>query len=253
MPKYFRARSTQLILAFGVVISTAAHARAQQPAAPEPPKPWIGTVGAGISLTSGNSDTKTFNVSFDVTHTEDKNVMKWTGLYLRGSQSGSVTVNRTSLAYRDQYALSSRAFVYGQIDYLRDTFKEIDYIVAPTGGVGYKVVDTQTTQLAFDGGAGFVVEKDTNLDAKSSGALTAGETLVHQLTPTATVKQATTNLWKTSDFGDRLHTFSVGLGLKVSERTQVSLDLLDTFKNLPPTPATKKNDVALVAALIVKY
>ena len=41
-----------------------------------------------------------------------------------------------ALAFRHQYALTPRAYVFGQLDYLRDTFKLIDYLVAPTAGVG---------------------------------------------------------------------------------------------------------------------
>jgi hypothetical protein len=41
----------------------------QPPVAPAEPPPgtWIGTAGAGMSLTSGNSGTVTYNVAFDVT------------------------------------------------------------------------------------------------------------------------------------------------------------------------------------------
>jgi hypothetical protein len=33
----------------------------------------------------------------------------------------------------------------------------------------------------------------------------------------------------------------------------LSVDLLDTFKNRPPTPATKKNDVALAMAITAMF
>jgi hypothetical protein len=74
-----------------------------------------------------------------------------------------------------------------------------------------------------------------------------------QLTPTATLKHATTGLWKANDLSDGLYTFSVGLATRISERLQLSVDVLDTFKNRPPTAATKKNDVALVTAISAKF
>jgi hypothetical protein len=39
----------------------------------------------------------------------------------------------------------------------------------------------------------------------------------------------------------------------VTETVQLSVDLLDTFKNKPPTADTKKNDVALVTSLAAKF
>jgi len=91
------------------------------PAAPEPPKTWTGTAGVGASITSGNSDTMNYNLAFDLTRTpKARNVMKWTGLYLRGDQNDVAVVDRISLGFRDEYTLSGRTFIFGQIDYLRD-------------------------------------------------------------------------------------------------------------------------------------
>jgi putative salt-induced outer membrane protein YdiY len=227
-------------------------ARAQAPAAPE--RDVTGAAGFGFSLTSGNSDTTNISLSFDLKHDpKTKNVIKLAALYLRGDKDDELTVDRTSLLFRDEYSLTPRLFVFGQLDYLRDTFKLIDYLVAPGGGVGYKLIDTEATKFAVDAGAGGVWEKNPDIDVRSSGALTAGEKLTHQLTPTTTVKQGITALWKTKDFNDSLYNFSAGVGLKVTEVIQISFDLLDTYKNLPPTPETKKNDVALVTAVTAKF
>jgi putative salt-induced outer membrane protein len=229
-------------------------ALAQAPAPPEPPKTWTGTAGAGVSVTSGNSDTMNYNLAFDVTRTpKARNVMKWTGLYLRGDQNNAVVVNRTSLGYRDEYTLSGRTFLFGQVDYLRDTFKLIDYLVAPTAGVGFKVLDTDSAKFSVDGGGGIISEKNPGVDLRTGAALTAGEKLVLQLTPTASIKHAATGLWKANELSDGLYTFSIGLATKVAERMQLSVDLLDTFKNRPPTAATKKNDVAFITAITTKF
>ena len=229
---------------------------AQQPAAPPAPDPgtWVGTAGLGLALTSGNSDTLNFNLAFDATRDpKTRNVMKFAGLYLRGEQSGDLVANRLSLSFRDQYALNARAYTFGQVEYLRDTFKLIDYLVAPTAGVGYKVIDTAVTKFSTDAGLGVVWEKNPDLDVRTSLALTAGETLEHQLTATTTLKHAATGLWKATDLADSLYTFSVGLGTKISDQLQLSVDVLDTFKNRPPTVSTKKNDVAVVTAVTAKF
>lgn len=229
-------------------------ASAQAAAAPEPPPTWTGTAGVGVSMTSGNSDTMNYNLSFDLTRTpKARNVMKWTGLYLRGDQNDTAVVNRTSLGFRDEYTLSGRTFLFGQVEYLRDPFKRIDYLVAPTAGIGFKIVDTEAATFAVDAGGGSVSEKNPASDLRTNAALTAGERLLLQLTPTASVKQAATALWNTGDFSDALYTFSVGLATRISERVQLSIDLLDTFKNTPPTAATRKNDIAFITAITAKY
>lgn len=249
VPAWFVVGSLAVLVETG----TAGRAFAQQADAPDPGT-WTGTAGAGLALTSGNSETLNFNLAFDATRDpKTRNVMKWTGLYLRGEQNDALVANRLSLSFRDQYALGARTYTYGQLDYLRDTFKLIDYLVAPTAGIGYKVVDTATTKFSTDAGLGIVWEKNPELDVRTSMALTAGEKIEHALTATSTLKHAATGLWKANDFADGLYTLSIGLGTRISEQLQLSVDVLDTLKNRPPTAATKKNDVAIVTAITAKF
>jgi len=114
-------------------------------------------------------------------------------------------------------------------------------------------IDTEPTKFAVDGGVGSITEKNPGVDVRTSAALTAGEKLQVQLTPTAVLKHATVGLWKADDLEDGLYTFSIGLATQISQRVQLSVDLLDSFKNKPPTATTKKNDVALVTAITTKF
>jgi putative salt-induced outer membrane protein YdiY len=228
-------------------------ARAQQPAAAGT-KALTGSAGAGLSLTQGNSDTLNITATIDSLYDpKTKNVMKWAALFMRGKQNGVLTVNRVSATFRDENAVNGRMFLFAQIDTMHDTFKAIDYLYAPAAGVGYKVIDSMRSQLAMDVGAGGVVEKDSGASAHAGGAITMSEKLVHQLTETTTLKQSATSLLKVNDFGDGLFTFQAGVAAKINGRFQLSVDVLDTFKNRPLDPTTKRSDVALVTSIIAKY
>jgi putative salt-induced outer membrane protein YdiY len=164
-----------------------------------------------------------------------------------------VVVNRSLANVRDEYALTQRALVFGQVRYLRDTFKDIDYLIAPTVGLGYKIVDTAPTRLAVDVGAGGVWERNTGLGTSASGAVTLGETLTHKLTGTATLTQSINGLWKTSDFGDALYTITLGLAASVTQKSTLKLELLETYKTVPPLPTIQKQDVALVTSFVYGF
>ncbi len=237
------------------VTLTGARAGAQTPAAPPAPAgPWTGSAGAGLAFTGGNTDTSSVNVSYDLTYDpKTKNVVKSDALYLRGKKDGELAVNRLGFNVRDQYALSPRAFIYGQLQYLRDTFKAIDYLVAPTGGLGYKLLDAPRTALAVDGGVGGVWEKNPGLPVKASGALTASEHLTKKLSDTASVAQQIAGLWKTADFGDALYTFGTTLAAVLTPKSQVKIELLDTYKGKPPTATTKSNDIAIIFSIGYKF
>ena len=94
-----------VLIAAAWLVSTAP-AFAQQPPAPvEDPGTWTGSAGAGLSLTSGNSDTLNFNLALDLTRDpKTRNVMKFKALYLRGEQDDATTVT----GRRGRSAISTR-------------------------------------------------------------------------------------------------------------------------------------------------
>jgi len=210
-------------------------------------------MGAGLALTSGNTDTSTVNAAYDLVYDpQTKNVVKSDALLLRGKTEGVVSANRFGFNIRDEYKLTPRMFVFGQNQFLKDEFKSIDYLVAPTAGLGYKLFDTMATKLSVDGSAGVVWEKNPGFEASSSGAVAVGEKLTQTVTATTTITQSVAGLWKTKNFDDALYTFGVGVAASMSTRTQLKIELLDTYKKLPPLPTVQKNDVALLMSIVYK-
>jgi putative salt-induced outer membrane protein YdiY len=211
-----------------VVVCSAGPVFGQAPG--EPRKIWTVTASAGLALTSGNSDTSTINLAYDLTYDpQTKNVIKSDALYFRGDTEGELSAHRTGINVRDEYKLTERIFVFGQNQFLKDQFKDIDFLVAPTGGVGYKIINTATTKFSVDGSAGVVWEKNPGFDVNTSGALATGEKLTHALTGNTTLSQTFMGLWKTADLEDALFTLGVSFAASMSTRRQLMVEALDTF------------------------
>jgi putative salt-induced outer membrane protein len=236
-----------------LTVSTVVRPAFAQAPAPPPHKIWDVTVSVGVAVTSGNSETSQFNAAYDVTYDPlTKNVVKSNALLLRGTTEGEVSAERVLFNIRDQYTIGPRAYVFGQNTYLRDKFKSITYLDALTGGVGYKLVDRPQTKLDVDGSVGGVWEKNLTLALSKSGAVAANERLQHQLTPTTTLTQSVSGLWKTNDVEDSLYTLSAGVAFAVSARIQVKFEVVDIYKNKPPIAGVEKNDVTTLVAIVFK-
>ena len=222
--------------------------------APPPGQTWSGNFGAGLSLTRGNSDTKNINLSAQVAQRIDaKNLAKYDAFYLRGDQNGDLVIDRTTLGGRDEYTLSPVMYAFGDVHYLRDKFKQIDYLVSPTVGAGYHFIKEKDLDVAAEGGLGFVIEKDAGLSRETSGALTAKQLLTWKFSPTATVGEVASGLWKTKAFGDALYHFEASLASDLTARSQLKLSMIDDYKTRPPAAGIKKNDVSLIAAVVMKF
>jgi len=219
-----------------------------------PPPVWTGSAGLGLTLNRGNTDTTNINLSFDATRDpKQKDVWKMEALYLRGDTNGQLSANRVFAQVRYERNLTPRLFAFGQLPYLRDHFKSIDYYIAPNGGIGYKVVATSQTTLTADGGFGVKWEKNPGFDLKTAAVVTSGDRFEFKLSPASTINQSFAAVWDADDWGDALYTFTAGAAAALTARSQLKLELLDTYASRPPTPEVKNNDVALLAAVVYKF
>lgn len=219
-----------------------------------PSKPWESSVGAGLALTSGNTDTQNYNFSLSTKYDpKTRFIFKADALLLRGSANGETQVDRAAAAARGEIALSARTFTFAEVSYLRDPFKEINYLVAPVAGAGYRVIRSDTRNLTVDVAGGMQVEDNEALGRRSSGALKAGEDFDWALSATSKLTQKFTALWRTDDFGDALYHFDAGLATSVLTRIELKVAYAYDYKTRPPSPEIEKGDSALFAALLYKF
>lgn len=242
-----------LSILVSVLAVSAGVALAQAPP-PKPPPGIAGSLGAGLAVTSGNSDTSTINVAYDFLRDRGTDlVLKSTGLYLRGDNDGKANVDRAAVDARAEYRVSPRLAAFGMTTYARDRFKAIDYLLAPTAGLSFKAIATDRTEWITDGSAGVVVEKNTGLEARTAGAIIAGEKFTHKFTDTTRFLHAASGLWKMNDFDDAFYTFSAGLATSVASALELKTEFLNTYKARPTNPLLKKSDQSIVVSIVYKY
>ena len=222
--------------------------------APPPPPGWVGSASAGLALTQGNSDTSTVNAAYELKHDSGgPMVFKSNGLLVRGEAEEALTSDRLSLDGRLERKLSDRTSIFGATQYLRDSFKSIDYLVSPTVGVARSLVKNDRTELGVDAGVGVVWEKNPGLETQTDGAVAAGQQFSHKLTATTELKEKAAGLWKMDDFEDALYTFGIGLAASITAATQMKVEFLDTYKARPPLPSVDKNDIAVLVSFVYKF
>ena len=239
-----------LAFVFGL-FSQLAFAQATPP--PAPPG-WAGSASAGLAMTSGNSDTSSVNSAYELKRdTGGLLVFKSNGLLVWGKSEGVLTSDRLGLDGRLERKLSERTSLFGQTQYLRDSFKSIDYLIAPTVGLTRLLVKNDRTELGVDGGVGSVWEKNPGRDADLDGAVIAGQKFTHKITATTELIQKVAALWKMDDFGDALYVFGAGIAASISEATQMKIEFLDTYKAQPPSPDVQKNDIATLVSCVYKF
>jgi putative salt-induced outer membrane protein YdiY len=241
-------------LLWTVVTSVLVAAPALAQTAPPPPPGWAGSASAGLALTSGNSDTSTVNAAYELKRDAGGPFLfKSAGLLVWGKSDGELNSDRLSLDGRVDRKLGESTTLFAQTQYLRDSFKSIDYLVSPTVGVSRTLVRNDRTELDVDGGLGLVWEKNPGQDLRGDGAVSGGQQLSHQITATTEFTQKLAALWKMADFGDALYAFGAGIAASLTDRTQLKVEFLDTYKTRPPMPGVGKNDLATLVSFVYKF
>ena len=245
---------TRLVVSVCFCLLLAVPLFAQEPI-PPPPGPWTTqTASVGMALTQGNKDTTSINLGYELVYDPDgPNRIKSDGLFLYGKTDGVRTSNRVGLNARDEFELAGRAYSYGQMQYLRDEFKNIVYLFAPTAGFGLRAIDTADTKLSLDAGVGGVFENGVGATnpLATSGGLSFGDKLSHKISPTTTLTQNFTALYRTTDLSDALYSAGLAVTASVSAHSQLKVEVLDVYKSLAPAPF-RKNDLTLLVGLVFK-
>ena len=211
------------------------------------------SVGAGLSLTTGNTNTKSYNLATTIQYDpKTKNTVALDGFYLRTQTEGQATVDKAAFGARDLYRLSTRAFAFGEIRYLRDRFKAISALVTPLAGVGLDLVKTDTVNLALELGVGGAFESDHSLDNVSSGSYHAGEAFTWKISRSAALSQKATGLWRTRAAADALYHVEVALTSSIAKHAEIKFAFIEDYRRRLPEPSSKKHDEALLFTLVMK-
>jgi len=247
---------SRLALPCATALMIASNVMAGDP--PPPPQGvWTGKGQLGFLESSGNSDATALNANLDMTLLEDpwKHELYIGGLY--GVSNGITSAERFEGRWQSNYTVSTDVFVFGALRYEHDLFDGFQFQASGTGGLGYKIFNSDSTKLAVQVGAGYrdlrpeILTKDAEgnvvsrtLEPSSSSAVgTAGLDFTQVLSSTTTL---TDKALVEAGSGDTLFTNDLALAVKMSTKLALSLGYSIKDNSTPPAGLKKLDTVATV-------
>ena len=164
-----------------LILSSAAFS---QEAAEEEEGPWSGNVSLGYLATSGNTETTSYNTSFQVGYTQNDWEHQLAGSSTGSDESSITTAERYQLGWRSAYNFTEHDFVFGTVDWRKDRFAGVTEQLSYALNYGRRVIDTPNHLLALGIGAGY---RDSDFaDGTSSGNAIGRGSLLYNWTWTET-------------------------------------------------------------------
>lgn len=231
-----------------------------------PPKDghWRGAGGAALSTTSGNTETSSVLLNLDASRATDDDKISLGGVanYARSKKDGVRTTTANKAGAFGQYDrnFAPRWFGFGRLALDKDALIDLSLRSALAGGVGYRVIDTDTTNFTLQGGLGYATERygspqtiagDTDTRFARTSVFLAEES-AHKLSETVSLKQRLEA--NPSIGGERgvLVKFNANLAVALNSTLSLNVGVIDTYNSEPPVGAVN-NDLTVFTGVNVKF
>lgn len=246
------------LASLGVIIAMSAPLGAQAQATVIKDGQWRYALGAGASLTGGNTRSSSFNFTGDAVQvTEDA---KWAlhvqSLYSRNN--GSVTADNLGGNVQRDKDFTPDWFGYGRGDYLRDKPANLTYRASASSGVGRHMIrDDQNT---FDLSTGLAYTVDRYItpvdvaggprDTYSRVEWVVTELSTHRVSPTTSLRQRLDFATDVRGGGNRAN-FDSGIAVSITRSLNLTASFVLRY-NGDPGVGVKKIDTFLVTGIGLK-
>lgn len=226
------------------------------------PPGWSGKGQLGYVMSRGNSDTDAANAKIEVNllRNDWKHNLLLDGLY--GRSAGIASAQRWDARLQSNYTFTPRWFAFGAVYYENDRFSGFQYQATGSGGLGFKVFDSDRTKLSLQAGVGYrslrpeIVTKDpatgaviarTPLGTESEVVATTGLDFMHQFNASTKVTDKLS-----SESGSTNTSLRNDLALEVKMSRKLSLAAgFSVLKNTNPPFGVKQTDT--ITTLNVVY
>lgn len=141
-----RMRLTLIVAALVAPISLMAQEEAKSP--------WTGKATLGYLATSGNTENTTLNTGFEVGFATGKWQHIANAAAISASENKVTTAEAYDLGWKSERNLSDKDFLFGRLDWRKDSFGAFDTQFSQTVGYGRRLIKTDKHLLNLEAGLG---------------------------------------------------------------------------------------------------
>ena len=115
---------------------------------------FSGTAGLGFLSTTGNTETESLNINFEMGWNYERWHHRFAGLAVQSSNSGVRTAEAYGLNWQTEYDIDELSYWYGIVAWNKDEFSPYEQQTREAGGYGRRFIMTERHDLSGEIGAG---------------------------------------------------------------------------------------------------
>lgn len=220
---------------------------------------WSGLLDTGLSLTRGNSESLTYNLSGKAARVteRDKITVYTTAIYTDSTVDhiNSTTAHAIRGGIRGDLNVSDKLFVFGFTDFEYDQFQDLDLRNVLGGGLGYHVINTKATTFDVFGGGSYdqdffgavaatATTPATPAITRKTGEIVLGESFNAKVNNRTTITEVFSLYPNVSETGTYRFQFDTTAATKLKSWLAWQVTYSDRYLS-NPLPGFKTNDLLL--------
>jgi len=212
---------------------------------------WVGSVGAGATVSRGNSESTQLTANADAQKSTQVDRLLFKLNAVRASSQGARTANNSLLSGRYEENLSVKAFAFLSADLQRDPLADLSLLQSYGGGFGRRVINDETNQLNFYAGVAYTIQNNIVNEDRRGADLLLGNDWSYNLSENAVFKQSLAFYPGFGNAGQRA-IFQSSVSSKLVGSLALQLSLLYKYHSDAPVNV-KTSDTLLTAGVSVKF
>ncbi len=226
---------------------------------PEGSLPWRYTLGAGGSYSSGNSSSRSLNLTVDAVKESEKDKLTLTGRALYSKDTGETTADQVNAGARYDRNINPVWFHFGLLDWLRDRPANLVQRWSLNTGIGYHVFRRPEQFIDLIAGIGYSHDDYVEPTLVASRVRTSygraelllGERSELELTDTTTVRQRVFLLPNLEDSDSFRAIVDAGISVAMNSRFSLTASVSYRYNN-DPGVGVDRYDLLVVTGITLK-
>ena len=212
-----------------------------------PPVVWSLALSLGANLQRGNSEQTALHLGVDATRTTAIGTLTLKLSAQEADEGEVTTASNTYFGAQYDRNLSERTFAYGKVDFLEDSFKDLDLRTVVSVGMGYQAIEREGLNLKVQGGLAWLSENFILAEDQDELTVEVGYTLEAAVGSWGTFSE---RLLARPSFEDDSYQFRFENTLRTTLTTDWALKLSAVLDyDSEPPPGVEKDDLLFIAAL----
>ncbi|MBC6932639.1 MAG: DUF481 domain-containing protein [Candidatus Brocadia sp.] len=227
-------------------------ASAQSPSTP--PKTWKGSVGAGINIKDGNTESTSTHVKGGYTNERKRDNIYFDALALyevvtnKATDVDEETVNEQRATAKYEYKHTLRLYSFFNQYFEHDEIENLNYRFISSPGMGYRFVLKDALKYKVEGGPAYARERFRGGIIEETLGIRIGQYFDWKILPTTAFYAKTEYVQSAEEAADWRLDSGMGIKHNLTKSLSLNLELLDQYDNTPGE-GKEKEDRAVIGSV----